>query len=58
MKKSTAQLQEMLKKCNSLNEYIKANETEFLTGKPNELLNEEINPSFARFVFQLLAKVR
>lgn len=42
MKKSTAQLQEMLKKCNSLNEYIKANETEFLTGKPNELLNEEM----------------
>lgn len=42
MKKSTAQLQEMLKKCKSLNEYIKENETSFITGKPNEILNAEI----------------
>lgn len=42
MKKSTAQLQEMLKKCNSLNEYIKENETSFITEKPNEILNAEI----------------
>lgn len=42
MKKSTAQLQEMLKKCNSLNEYIKENEKSFVTEKPSELLNKEI----------------
>ncbi|HAX83970.1 MAG TPA: hypothetical protein DCY15_05755 [Ruminococcaceae bacterium] len=42
MKKSTVQLLEMLKKCNSLNEYIKENESEFSTGKPCDRLNEEI----------------
>ena len=42
MKKTTAQLQEMLKKCNSLNEYINENEISFSNKKPHELLNEEI----------------
>lgn len=42
MKKTTAQLQEMLKKCNSLNEYINDNEVSFSNKKPFEILNDEI----------------
>ena len=42
MKKTTAQLQEMLKKCNSLNEYINDNEINFSNKKPFEILNDEI----------------
>lgn len=42
MKKTTAQLQELLKKCNSLNDYIKENEASFVSGKPYDFLNNEI----------------
>lgn len=42
MKKTTTQLQEMLKKHSNINEYIKENEANFTLRKPCEVLLDEI----------------
>lgn len=42
MKKTTAQLQEMLKKHTNINEYLQMNEDSFSVGEPHEILMSEI----------------